>query len=126
MREADHQESSPDASFPLISKLSCSLVGERKIVRITPGSHAHRIYDGDESEEVFACNYGLNRDYDEDIKKSGLRITGYDDDGAVRIVELPHHRFFVATLFVPQARSTSEKPHPLIVAYVKAAFEFQR
>jgi CTP synthase (UTP-ammonia lyase) len=30
-------------------------------------------------------------------------------------------RFFVATLFVPQARSTATEPHPLVTEFVAAA-----
>ena len=41
----------------------------------------------------------------------------------VRILELPDHPFFVATLFVPQARSTEREPHPLVTAFVVAARE---
>jgi hypothetical protein len=36
-------------------------------------------------------------------------------------VELPSHRFFVATLFVPQTSSAPDAPHPLIGAYLAAA-----
>jgi CTP synthase (UTP-ammonia lyase) len=43
-----------------------------------------------------------------------------DNDGEARILELPHHRFYIGTLFVPQAQSEPGKPHPLITAYLKA------
>jgi CTP synthase (UTP-ammonia lyase) len=39
----------------------------------------------------------------------------------VRVVELTDHRFFVATLFVPQLSSRPDAPHPLITALLKAA-----
>src|SRR5436309_2570342 len=45
------------------------------------------------------------------------RLAAYD---GIRIVELPDHPFFVATLFLPQARSTVASPHPLLVAYAAA------
>ena len=51
---------------------------------------------------------------------AGLCVTGTDADGEVRIVELPDHPFFVATLFVPQASSTPEDPHLLVTAFVAA------
>ena len=51
----------------------------------------------------------------------GLRIVGVDQDGEARIVEVPEHRFFVGTLFVPQLNSTAEHPHPLIVAFMEEA-----
>jgi CTP synthase (UTP-ammonia lyase) len=43
----------------------------------------------------------------------------------VRAIELPRHRFFVATLFQPQLSSTAEEPHPLILAYLEAAGAFK-
>ena len=123
---ADHEESSPDASLLLISKLSCSLVGEKRAVRILPGSQAHRIYGQDFAVEAFACNYGLNEAFRNKISSSDLRISGSDDEGAVRIVELPRHRFFIATLYVPQVLSKPGSPHPLITAYLREAYAFSR
>ena len=34
------------------------------------------------------------------------------------------HPFYVATLFLPQVSSKPKSPHPLIVAYLKAALSF--
>jgi CTP synthase (UTP-ammonia lyase) len=52
-------------------------------------------------------------------------VTGTGPEGEARIVELPDHRFFIATLFLPQLSSTMERPHPLIVGYLRAAMEYQ-
>jgi CTP synthase (UTP-ammonia lyase) len=57
----------------------------------------------------------------EPLIRNGLVISGTDQDGEARIVELPSLRFFVATLFVPQTSSASGAPHPLISAYLQAA-----
>jgi len=105
----------------LISKLACSLVGQERNVRIVPGSEAHRIYGKHEATEIFACNYGLNEAFADQLRSKELRVSGYDEDGTARMVELPGHPFFVATLFVPQVVSRSGRPHPLILAYLKAA-----
>lgn len=94
-------------------------------MRIVPGSQARQIYGRDESIEVFACNYGLNESFRDRIGGSRLRFSGFDEDGNVRMVELPDHPFYVATLFVPQMISTPQTPHPLIVAYLRAACEFR-
>jgi CTP synthase (UTP-ammonia lyase) len=51
---------------------------------------------------------------------------GTDGDGETRILELPEHPFFVATLFVPPLTSTAEQPHPLIMAYLQAAHDCRR
>jgi CTP synthase (UTP-ammonia lyase) len=82
------------------------------------------IYGTNEATEVFACNYGLNEAFADQIRSKQLRVSGYDDDETVRMVELPEHAFFIATLFVPQLVSQAGKPHPLIVAYLNAAARF--
>ena len=120
MTKADHEESSPDTVLPLISKLSCSLAGQTGNVRLVSGSQAHKIYMSDEVQEDFACNYGVNPLYQDRLRTEELRVSGYDEDGAVRIVELTSASFFMATLFLPQMRSSAEKPHPLMLAYLKA------
>jgi CTP synthase (UTP-ammonia lyase) len=104
--------------------LNCSLVGQERTVHIVPGSQAHRTYQEESVVEVFACNYGLNDAFRAQIGGQDLRITGHDDDGTVRIVELSSHRFFLATLFVPQMLSKPGSPHPLITAYLKEAHAF--
>ena len=53
---------------------------------------------------------------------SRLLVTGSDSEGEVRVLEAPQpHPFFVGTLFVPQALSTPERPHPLVSAFLRAA-----
>ena len=121
MIEADHQETSPDAILPVISKLSCSLSGQIGTVLLAVDSQARKIYGSDRAEEDFACNYGVNPLYQDRLRSEDLKISGYDESGAVRIVELKSNPFFFATLFVPQMRSTASSPHPLLVAFVKAA-----
>jgi len=50
--------------------------------------------------------------------KAPLQIVGSDSEGEIRVVELPHHPFFIATLFVPQLLSRPDCPHPLITAFI--------
>jgi CTP synthase (UTP-ammonia lyase) len=123
---AAHQEDSPSADDPLISALSCSLVGKTEAVSITQGSLAHRAYGRGNATEQFLCNYGLSPKYRARIESAGLRITGVDRDGEARIIERTDHPFFIATLFLPQFSSTAAAPHPLIVAFLRAAADFRR
>jgi CTP synthase (UTP-ammonia lyase) len=125
-QEADHEESSPEAAFPLISKLSCSLAGQTGKVKIVAGSKAYSIYKVDEALEDFACNYGMNPLYQDRLNSEDLCVSGLDEDGAIRIVELRSQPFFIATLFLPQLRSSAEKPHPLILAYLQATLMKRR
>ena len=125
LQNAEHEESAPEAAQLVISKLICSLVGSTETVTLTPGSLAQRVYGKAEAVEQFACNYGLNPAYREQISRGELKIAGIGPDGEVRVVELSAHRFFIATLFLPQLSSTAESPHPLLLAYLKAAQAFR-
>jgi CTP synthase len=100
------------------------LWGKLKI-RVSPGSLAYRIYKKPEVAEAFNCNYELNPDFRGRLEATGLKVSGVSEDGGARIIELPDHRFFMATGFVPQFTSEKTRPHPLIVAYLKAAISFR-
>ena len=84
---------------------------------------AGQIYGSTEAVELFACNYGLNESFSDQIASGSLRVSGLDEEGTVRMVELPDHRFYIATLFVPQSSSSMDTPHPLIVAFLRAAMQ---
>ncbi|MBI5033653.1 MAG: hypothetical protein HZB51_24295 [Chloroflexi bacterium] len=121
IKDAEHEESSPDASRLIISKLVCSLNGKTETVKIIPGTLAHRVYGKEETVEEFRCNYGLNPEYQNRFVDGKLVVAGIDVDGQFRIIELPERRFFVATLYLPQLLSKPNAPHSLIVAYLKSA-----
>jgi CTP synthase (UTP-ammonia lyase) len=125
IREAGFEETDPAASIPFISKLSCSLVGEKQTVTIFPDTLSFQAYGKESIVEQFSCNYGLNEGYRDKLARGELKIIGVDTNGDVRIVELSTHRFFVATLFLPQLSSSPDIPHPLIMAYMKAALAFR-
>jgi CTP synthase (UTP-ammonia lyase) len=121
IEDATSAESDPYASNMIITPLSCSLKGRAMTVLIVPESRIAAIYGATEAIEEYYCNFGLNPAYQSRLHAAGLQIVGTDANGEARILALPRHPFFVATLFVPQLTSTAERPHPLIVAFVKAA-----
>jgi CTP synthase (UTP-ammonia lyase) len=125
IRDAEHEESAPGAPTLLISRLASSLVGTTQTIRIQPDSVAHRAYGREKVNEKFACNYGFNPAFRGRFEKGPLRITGVDREGEVRVVEIAEHPFYVATLYLPQISSGPGSPHPLIVAFLKAALAFQ-
>jgi len=104
----------------VITALACSLVGQRQSVRLLPQTRAAALYGVASAVEDYYCNYGVNPDYRLQFEACGLRVSGVGAEGEIRIVELPEHPFFVATLFLPQARSTAASPHPLLVGYAAA------
>ena len=125
MRDAEHEESAPGAPTLLISRLASSLAGTKQTIKILPGSIVHRAYGRDETTEKFACNYGFNSSFRDKFENGPLRITGVDSEGEARVVEIVTHPFFMATLYLPQISSEPGTPHPLIVAYLKAALAFR-
>lgn len=118
--DADHEAANPSAPRLAITALACSFVGQHHPVRLISGTLAASIYGATETVEPFFCNYGLNPEYQEMLEQSGVLVSGIGQDGVTRILELTEHPFFLATLFVPQARSTPEHPHPLVAAFVAA------
>lgn len=90
-------------------------------IRLVPGTLLHSIYGVDTIQAGHFCNYGLNPEYVARFADAGMRIAGYGDSGDIRAVELPEHRFYVATLFHPQLESRPEQPSPFVCAFVQAA-----
>ena len=119
--DAAHEAYEPSAPQLFLTALACSIKGRAMPVQILPGSRAHRAYGCAEATEEYYCSHGINPRYEEPLREHGLRITGRDDRGEPRILEIDAHPFYVATLFVPQTRSTRQTPHPLITGFVTGA-----
>lgn len=117
---ADHEETNPDASDLLISKLSCSLVQQKERLTITDeNSLLYQIIGRKNVTGKYYCNYGINPAYLDILRGYGLKTTAESDDHQVRAFELENHPFFLGTLFQPALTSTQEEPDPIIIAFVK-------
>ncbi len=119
--DADHEETALQGKSLVVSRLACSLAGRTETVRLVAGTRAGRAYGRGEVVEQYRCSYGLNPGFRDRIVKGGLVVSGVGEGGEARIVELPGHRFYVATLFLPQLASAPDAPHPLVMAYLRAA-----
>jgi len=117
-----HAENDPEADDPLIEPLACSLVGHEGVVLIEPGSLAQSVIGSERTVERYFCAYGPSRHLDT-LRAHGLRFSGYDEDGRVRIAELPGHPFFLASLFQPELSDAGARPHPMVRALARAAVE---
>ncbi|MFE2322518.1 hypothetical protein ACFXD5_01060 [Streptomyces sp. NPDC059385] len=121
LADASHAENDPDATDPLITPLACSLVGHQGLVRAEPGSLAESALGAERSTEHYHCNYGPAPRHLPTLAAHGLRLSGHDEDGQVRIAELPGHPFFLATLFQPELHGDGTVPHPIVRALAAAA-----
>lgn len=121
--DAQHAEYDPNASDLFISALECSLAGREMRISLVPGTKVAEAYGVASVRERYYCNFGVNPQRLEVLKNGPLKIVGSDTEGEVRVMELDDHPFFVATLFVPQARSSPDAPHPLVNAFLRSVAE---
>ena len=84
-------------------------------------SLVRKLYGADEVSERHRHRYEVNPDYHERIRAKGLSFSGNSRDGRlVEFIELPDHKYFVATQAHPELKSRMEKPAPLFFGFVKA------
>ncbi len=71
--------------------------------------------------------YEYNNKYKEQLEGAGLRTTGVNPKtGLVEIIEIPNHPWFVGVQYHPEYKSTVANPHPLFIAFIKAAVEYSK
>ena len=95
----EKEELSPYGGSPAGRKNGDILISER---------HRHR--------------YELNNEYRKALEDKGLVMSGVNPDrDLVEIIELPRHKFYLGTQFHPEFKSRPFRPHPLFMAFIKAA-----
>ena len=133
--DADSAENNSGSSHCVVTPLSCALPNRRvdgpkgsgdERLKVMPGTLLHSICGSEEHSEQYYCNYGVNEEYEKQFEAAGLRVSARGILGEIRAVELPGHRFFIATLFQPQLSSRPEAPHRFFLAFLRAALRFHR
>ena len=128
--DADSAEHGNPSANLMIAPVTCAVpdrregapkLSGRRPIRITPGCRLASIYRASEIEEEYFCNYEVNPAYLPQLERAGLRLAAFGDSGELRAIELPDHRFFVATLYQPHLSSAAGAPHPVVVEFLAAA-----
>ena len=89
-------------------------------------SEASAVYNQTSIMERHRHRYEFNNDYKEQLENSGMKATGFNPDtGLVEIVEISNHPWFVGVQYHPEYKSTVANPHPLFLAFVKAALNYK-
>ena len=95
--------------------------------QLDENSIASQVYGQELIDERHRHRYEFNSDYREQIEAAGMKATGVNPKtGLVEIVEIPSHPWFVGVQYHPEYKSTVANPHPLFVAFVKAALEYSK
>ena len=91
---------------------------------IKAGTTMERCYGKREISERHRHRYEFNNDYRAAMEQAGLTLSGISPDGnLVETVELSDRPFHVGVQYHPEFKSRPNKPHPLFVGFVGAAFE---
>jgi CTP synthase (UTP-ammonia lyase) len=118
---ASHTEYGSGGGDGFIVELSCSLAGHEAAINLTPGSLVEQLLGTSRTIERYNCSYGVDPSYVELLRGYGMCFTGVDDDGEVRVAELPEHPFFLTTLFQPELSGDGTSAHPVIRGFAQAA-----
>lgn len=134
-KDANSAEFDPNTSNPVIHLLPeqhdvVDLGGTMRLglypCRIAPDSLAFKLYQQEVVYERHRHRYEFNNAYRNLFLETGYAIGGTSPDGRlVEIIELPKHRFFIATQFHPEFQSRPNKPHPLFKGFIQAAMGMQ-
>jgi CTP synthase (UTP-ammonia lyase) len=126
LADVTHAEVGPGAARQLIVPLVCSLLGEEATIVVAPGTKAAAAMGAGPATERYFCRYGLNDQYLAVLEAHGLVVSGRDEVGEARLVELTDHPFFLGSLFQPELSSGPGWAHPLILALAAAVRDHAR
>jgi CTP synthase (UTP-ammonia lyase) len=136
IKDADTAENNSGSKNIVIYPVACAvakrdedapkLSGSIPQIRLRPGSYLQSFYMKDTVEEEFFCNFEVNPDYEWAAMEAGFPVVARGPQGEIRAIESPTHLFYIATLFQPQLSSKPKKPHPLVLAFIQAAIDWNK
>ncbi|MFH1802791.1 MAG: CTP synthase [archaeon] len=126
---ANTTEVNPNTPHPVIDILPDQLNIENKGGTMRLGSYkailqpskVKSIYNSETVHERHRHRYEVNPEYHTILENNGLLLAGKSPDNKlVEFIELPNHKFFIATQAHPEFNSTLMKPSPLFDTFVKS------
>ncbi len=92
--------------------------------QLQPDTIAAAAYGEKVVQERHRHRFEFNNEYRKPLQEHGMRFSGISPDGRlVEIAELADHPFMLGTQFHPEFLSRPNRPHPLFLAFVRAACE---
>ena len=87
-------------------------------------SKSYKLYGKEQISERHRHRYEFNNDYREEFTEAGMLLAGLSPNHhLVEIVEIPEHKFYVASQFHPEFKSRPDHPHPLFLGFAEACLE---
>ncbi|MFJ1474805.1 CTP synthase [Capnocytophaga cynodegmi] len=94
--------------------------------KLLKNSNIYEAYGKENISERHRHRYEFNNEFKDTLKKAGLRCTGVNPEtNLVEVIEIQEHPWFVGVQYHPEYKSTVANPHPLFVAFVKAALKYK-
>ena len=89
---------------------------------LTQGNKVFEAYGKEHIQERHRNRYEFNNAYKSEFEKNGMYCVGMNPESdLVEIMEIPSLKWYVGVQFHPEYGSTVLNPHPLFLAFVKAA-----
>ena len=130
---ANSTEVDKETEVPIIDVIEGhrSVLGKGKTMRLgsykailKENSRVYNLYNSREVYERHRHHYEVNPKYHNILEEKGLILSGLSEDGIlVEFVEIPEHKFFVATQSHPELKSCLDRPAPLFYGFMKACLE---
>ncbi|HRP52739.1 MAG TPA: CTP synthase, partial [Fluviicola sp.] len=129
--DAHTTEISEDTKHPVISMMEeqkniSDFGGTMRLgaykCQLKPNTKVSQAYNTESITERHRHRYEFNNEYLDAFEKAGMVASGKNPEtGLVEVVEIPNHPWFVGAQYHPEYKSTVDNPHPLFVAFIKAA-----
>jgi len=130
-KDANSTEFDPATKYPVIS-----LLEEQEIIaekggtmrlgayhcEFMPGSRIRDIYGKESVMERHRHRFEFTMRYRQIFEENGMKIGGiYPRNNLVETVEIPEHKWFIATQYHPEFKSKPINPHPLFKSFILAS-----
>jgi CTP synthase len=94
--------------------------------KLQEGSLTKALYEQDVIYERHRHRYEFNDAFKATLEENGLVFSGVNPKtNLAEVIELPSHKFFIATQFHPEFKSRPLRAHPLFKGFIKACISEQ-
>ncbi|MDG1042601.1 MAG: CTP synthase [Flavobacteriaceae bacterium] len=130
---ANSSEMDPDTPHPVIAIMEAQKNITEKGGTMRLGAWKCDLYKATKIESIYNTSsimerhrhrYEFNNDYKTPLENAGMIASGFNPQtGLVEVIEIPAHPWFVGVQYHPEYKSTVASPHPLFLAFIKAALK---